>query len=673
MAGNSTTGSSEDTEHKFVVSFVLNTSVSLLCVLIFCIARTRSPRFFSPRSLGVGADVLPAPPGFVAWILPTLRVNTMWLLRHRGLDAAMYVRFQRKMAFTFGLLALLVLVTLIPINGSGEMSNLPSDNPAYVSGLNVISLANLAPGSDKLWAASVMGSLFLVIMWIALYREYGRYCQLRNEMRDAPTIEQYSIVTHNYPFKSRQLEVAEQEEDVRSFFDSMFPGAIVRAVPVPDCKQLSSLRRKENKICRDLEIANIRFEKKGTRPTLTVDPRGDKKKVDKIDHLAEELRRTVKEIDEAQALYVKGSPVQTGTAIVTFNSALTAAACAQAQISDNPWVCHVTEAPEPNDVFWNNLGTPLWRRLIGSVLMYTCMFFLIFFWSVPVTFIQGLANLSQLSQKDHFHWVKVFLDIPVVTAFIEGYLPALLLLFVTNLVLPFIRWVSTLQARTSHSEQEASVLVKYLAFLIVNVFLVSVVAGSIFNRLEQLIDSPISIVNTLVQSIPAQGYFFIQYVMVSAAGAWVDLIKPIDLLSYWFNIAFRCRTPTDYAKAQRRRFDYAEAYGNDLLISMISLTYSVLFPFILVFTAAYFLARWFVALYNFTYVHSKPFEGYGRMFRNSFGASCVSQCVMVVGTLETIGGGQVDCRSIFLVSMSTQYLVDCIRLFCVIRVVSAAT
>ncbi len=49
---------------------------------------------------------------------------------------------------------------------------------------------------------------------------------------------------------------------------------------------------------------------------------------------------------------------------------------------------------------------------------------------------------------------------------------------------------------------------------VVNVFFVSLIAGSAFDQLSSLIGSPMSIVSLLGDSIPRTGYFFTNYVML---------------------------------------------------------------------------------------------------------------------------------------------------------------
>lgn len=89
-------------------------------------------------------------------------------------------------------------------------------------------------------------------------------------------------------------------------------------------------------------------------------------------------------------------------AFVVFDSRWAAAVCAQTQQSKNPTQWLTSWAPEPRDVYWQNLPIPLVslsiRRLVVSVLVFA----LIFFYMIPIAFVQSLANLEGLEKVAPF-------------------------------------------------------------------------------------------------------------------------------------------------------------------------------------------------------------------------------------------------------------------------------
>ena len=83
---------------------------------------------------------------------------------------------------------------------------------------------------------------------------------------------------------------------------------------------------------------------------------------------------------------------------VSFNSRWGAAVCAQTQQSKDHTKWLTEWAPEPRDVYWNNLALPYmmlnFRRLIISLVVFA----LVFFYFIPVAFVQSLANLDSLNK-----------------------------------------------------------------------------------------------------------------------------------------------------------------------------------------------------------------------------------------------------------------------------------
>ncbi len=52
------------------------------------------------------------------------------------------------------------------------------------------------------------------------------------------------------------------------------------------------------------------------------------------------------------------------------------------------------------------------------------MFFMVFFWTIPVLFAASLANISAIAQLSGFAWLRHILDLnPAMTAFVQGLLP----------------------------------------------------------------------------------------------------------------------------------------------------------------------------------------------------------------------------------------------------------
>ena len=89
-------------------------------------------------------------------------------------------------------------------------------------------------------------------------------------------------------------------------------------------------------------------------------------------------------------------------AFVSFKGRWGAAVAAQTQQTKNPTTWLTQWAPEPSDVYWPNLSIPFVQITIRRLVMAILVFFLLFFFMIPITFVQSLANMDKLSNTFHF-------------------------------------------------------------------------------------------------------------------------------------------------------------------------------------------------------------------------------------------------------------------------------
>lgn len=86
-------------------------------------------------------------------------------------------------------------------------------------------------------------------------------------------------------------------------------------------------------------------------------------------------------------------------AFVSFDTRWGAAVCAQTVQSKDSSIWLTDWAPEPRDVYWANLPIPYHRLNSRRLGMQVLVVVLIIFFMVPVSFVQGFANLQQLERN----------------------------------------------------------------------------------------------------------------------------------------------------------------------------------------------------------------------------------------------------------------------------------
>lgn len=85
-------------------------------------------------------------------------------------------------------------------------------------------------------------------------------------------------------------------------------------------------------------------------------------------------------------------------AFVSFKTRWAAAVCAQTQQSRNPTIWLTEWAPEPRDVYWENLAIPFVFLTIRRLIVAVAFFFLTFFFMIPITLVQSLANIEGIEK-----------------------------------------------------------------------------------------------------------------------------------------------------------------------------------------------------------------------------------------------------------------------------------
>lgn len=89
-------------------------------------------------------------------------------------------------------------------------------------------------------------------------------------------------------------------------------------------------------------------------------------------------------------------------AFVSFRTRWGAAVCAQTQQTRNPTLWLTEWAPEPRDVYWQNLAIPFVSLTVRRLIIAVAFFFLTFFFMIPIAFVQSLANIEGIEKAVPF-------------------------------------------------------------------------------------------------------------------------------------------------------------------------------------------------------------------------------------------------------------------------------
>jgi hypothetical protein len=172
-------------------------------------------------------------------------------------------------------------------------------------------------------------------------------------------------------------------------------------------------------------------------------------------------------------------------------------------------------------------------------------------------------------------------------------------------------------------------------YQIANVYLL-LLAGSIFDSLEEAINDPASILRLISSSLPSVSVFFINFIITTwLTGAPLILLQaaPSGLLAF-YRI---CMKPERLTRPMLKNgpfapyeVEYGTALPDLLYVLCIVLLYWVITPVILVFAAAFFFTSYMAYKYQFIFVTIRSYESGGQFF---YGVYAYSMTGLLTGTV----------------------------------------
>lgn len=328
--------------------------------------------------------------------------------------------------------------------------------------------------------------------------------------------------------------------------------------------------------------------------------------------------RGVLEATRAVELLTVGAFYHTSsTAFVTFNSRVSKAISYQMLLSHKYFLMSVEPAPNPKDIIWSNVSTPISqisarRRIADGTLILGALF-----WSFVVASINGFSNLDKIAED--VRWLKDYSGTAIYEIFNEylAVLVLLILLFLLPLIFDII--ARNYEGLKTESEIQSTIMVRYFYYQLANVF-VSVGSGTIFNSLNEIIKSPERLAEILGENLPQVSVYFANLVITRTF-----LGLPIEMLRFWplFSI-LAVKTCADRKKMTRRElrtgvfYDppqwYGWCYPQVMMVLMILVTYSTIAPFLMPICTVFFGFCYLMYKYQLLYVFINDYQSGGDMW-----------------------------------------------------------
>ncbi|XP_016470790.2 hyperosmolality-gated Ca2+ permeable channel 1.8 isoform X2 [Nicotiana tabacum] len=535
---------------------------------------------------------------FLNWMPQAMKMSESKIIEHAGLDSAVFLRIYTLGLKIFGPTALVALLVLIPVNVSdGTLFFLRKD--LVVSDIDKLSISNIKPKSWKFFVHIAMEYLFTFWTCFMLYKEYGRVAAMRLKFLASQDrhAEQFTVLVRNVPHESKRSIT----DSVENFFKKNHP---------------------DHYLCHQKGFLGLWGER-----------------VDSIDYYKQQLKELDRRLTMEREGILKNSKSIMPAAFVSFNSRCGAAVCAQTQQSKNPTLWLTNWAPEPRDVYWNNLSISFFSLSLRKLLISVAVFALVFFYMIPITFVQSLANLEGLEKVAPF--LRPLIEWKIIKSFLQGFLPGLALK-VFLLVLPAIlMFMSKIEGHVALSVLERRTAAKYYYFMLVNVFLGSIVAGTAFQQLHAFLhQSATQIPRNIGVSIPMKATFFITYIMVDGwAGIAGEILRFKPLVIFHLKNMFLVKTERDVEKAMDPgSVDFPETLPTLQLYFLLGIVYAVVTPILLPFILVFFAFAHLVYRHQVINVYNQRYESAAAFWPHVHAriiASLVISQLLLMGLLST--------------------------------------
>lgn len=609
-----------------ITQLMVSLSLGLSSLLLFSVCRLVWPGMYSSKLFLKSSTPPKLGKSLFGWVVPLYRTTEEEVFDLAGLDALMLLRFFKLGFKVFGILSLYGVFVLIPLTSSEYKAG-------EVFDINKVWMIDMLPSGDKrLIAHSVGVYLATFVLIYFLNKEYQVYSHLRcNFLKQS----QFDITARTIRVEGFS-DILMDQQKFKEYFESLDVGPIESVCLSYEVPELTKIIRTRSKILKKLESNLVVWLKNpctaedydvlkvqrsldskeiiriGDRPRPFLRKKFNCSQTDAINYYHQLFKKYDLEVLQLRNAFQLKSNLKARTGFVTFKVQRSAHVAAQLRINSSPLTLRIHLAPEPCDIYWENIPVSTRGRIIKTFAVSIMMVFVIFFWGIPLSFVAPLLSLTEL--------VKVFPTLsklehisPLVWSLISGLLPTLLTIIFISSTPGIFTYLSIFQGEKSRSSIERLAVSKHFFFLLINVLLVFTISSTFWKQLlNRVIKHPSAIATILAKSLPTVAPFFINYVMILGIGYFPLQLLQIGPVCSLFLKRLISSTPRDFAEVFAPVVtNYAWIYGQPMLIFTIVAIYSVIAPLILVVGVVYFTLGYYANKYCLLYVHHRRYESGG--------------------------------------------------------------
>jgi calcium permeable stress-gated cation channel len=648
--------STDPATNGLLISIFVGLPLTIASFLAFEVLRRSSPEVFDYRRILHSKNVYhgydgeniklydPPPLQYFGWISSLVRIDFQQLEDNLGLDVLFLVRFFVSKAKLFFVVSLLCNGILIPTFYTGTNKDRAEGDPRRTVGLQRISIVNLdTEATWQYWAVLLVQVLVALCTLFSLYSDYEEFSASRRRYLASSNPSNFAVLVDNISLERSSGSMLSKS------CQEFSPNDVQQIYFVPDYRETSrQMRMYENA---RLQRERAEWESQNRH---TVDASRSACVPGFLAHLWTtsllekdmDTWRTKEEnyIKEVEVSYLRASSSTESSrcALVTFKTKEAARSFVIETRRKDFRVWQVIRAPEPMAINWDALSLPKQQDNPRILLTLSGILALILLWSIPVAFIQGIANIRALSQirvgnltpfqflNSAKHWSPVYI------AIFEGCLPATILGIMHSVVPYIIQALVSISRVVCLGRRETLVRNWYTVFLFFNAFLVVVLYGSIAHALPLLFGSDIVgvrdisyITNFFAASISRQGAFFMTFIIYkSLASCLVSLVQLPRIVLLYLTPLFCARATQEVEEGHWNHVSnsYFDYYASGQLVVLLGIVFSTIYPGLTLGCLFYFVVTFLSVTFNVTYTVVDQYHTAGAMFPGSitWGTFCVA-------------------------------------------------
>ncbi|CAI4961762.1 ANL_HP_G0008450.mRNA.1.CDS.1 [Saccharomyces cerevisiae] len=627
---STTTATSTNTSTQQVVtSLVSNGTIFGVFVIAFLILRIKLKRIYEPKSsfnlINEERKPEPLPQGVWQWLKPLLKKSDNFDIQQAGLDGYFFLRYLFIIAIYCAVSMSYIFPILLSINAS---------NGNHESGLNQLAYQNVKH-RGRYFAHVFCGWIFFWGFLYIIYRELYFYTSMKQAVLASPRYAK-KLSSRTVLFQTVPKQYLSEEEfsklfdGVKRVWIARGSGSIEAMVKARDnmaiqlegaetkylkaaLKKIKKLNKKSPQLSVSDNIAEYVPDKK--RPHHKINKVAKfffGKKVDTISYIKEELPKLNQKVKALQEDHENSSPFN--SVFVEFESQYQAQVAAQITTYHAPlFMTPAYIGIEPSDVVWFNLRMFWWERLGREVSAVSAIVALVILWAFPVAFVGMISNITSLTNE--VKWLKFIYKLPKqLLGLLTSLAPTVALAVLMSFLPKFIRGMAITQGAPSKQNVEYFTQQAYFAFQVIQVFLVTTLSSAATSTVTEIVKEPTKAMDLLASNLPKASNFFMSYVILQglsiSSGA---LLQIVPLILFYVLGAFLDGT----VRKKWNRFcglssmQWGTAFPVYTNLAVITFSYSIISPLILLFAAVAFFLLYIAYLYNLTYVYQESPDARG--------------------------------------------------------------